>query len=69
VFLPGDHSGLAPPESIPNSEVKRPSADDSVDTHVKVGHRQGFYSLVLMIGTEEKGSIFFTTFVLRVSYF
>jgi hypothetical protein len=41
--FPGDHSGLAPPDSISNSEVKRTSADDSVRfPHVKVGHRQGF---------------------------
>ena len=37
----GDHSEMDPPESIPNSEVKRLSADDSVGLpHVKVGHRQ-----------------------------
>ena len=33
---------MVPPESIPNSEVKRSSADDSVGPpHVKVGHLQG----------------------------
>ena len=32
---------MAPPDPIPNSEVKRSSADDSVGSpHVKVGHRQ-----------------------------
>ncbi len=32
---------MAPPDPIPNSEVKRSSADDSVGLpHVKVGHRQ-----------------------------
>ena len=42
---PGDHSRLAPPDPIPNSAVKRMSADDSVEfLHVKVGHRQGFIS-------------------------
>ncbi len=41
--FPGDHSDLAPPDPISNSEVKRISADDSVRfPHVKVGHRQGF---------------------------
>ena len=43
--FPGDHSGLAPPDSISNSVVKRTSAYDSVVFHhVKVGHRQDFYS-------------------------
>ncbi len=53
----GDHSVLDPPDSIPNSEVKRNSADGSVGfPHVRVGHRQalnlkspfertGFFSL------------------------
>jgi hypothetical protein len=37
----GDNSEMDPPESIPNSEVKRLSADDSVGLpHVKVGHCQ-----------------------------
>ena len=32
---------MAPPDSIPNSEVKRNSADGSVGSpHVRVGHRQ-----------------------------
>ena len=30
-FLPGGNSELEPPDTIPNSEVKRLSADDSVD--------------------------------------
>ena len=39
--LLGDHSGLEPPDPIPNSEVKRISADGSVGfPHVRVGHRQ-----------------------------
>ncbi len=39
--LPGGHSELEPPDPIPNSEVKRLSADDSVGSpHAKVGHRQ-----------------------------
>ncbi len=37
----GDHSELEPPDPIPNSEVKRFSADGSVGSpHVRVGHRQ-----------------------------
>ncbi len=41
--FPGDHSRMEPPDPIPNSAVKRSSADDSVRSpHVKVGHRQGF---------------------------
>ena len=39
----GDHSELEPPDPIPNSEVKRFSADGSVGSpHVRVGHRQAF---------------------------
>ncbi len=42
--FPGDHSGLVPPDSISNSEVKRTCANDSVRLpHVKVGHRQGLF--------------------------
>ncbi len=37
----GDLSAVVPPESMPNSEVKRSSADGSVGSpHVRVGHRQ-----------------------------
>ena len=39
--LPGDHSAVAPPDPIPNSEVKRSRADGSVQPHARVGHRQG----------------------------
>ena len=43
--FPDDNSGLAPPESISNSEVKRSSADGSVGfPHVRVGHRQDFFA-------------------------
>ena len=36
-----EHSELDPPDPIPNSEVKRLSADGSVGfPHVRVGHRQ-----------------------------
>lgn len=41
--LLGDHSVLDPPDSIPNSEVKRNSVDGSVGSpHVRVEHRQAF---------------------------
>jgi hypothetical protein len=37
----GDNSAVVPPDSIPNSEVKRSCADGSVGSpHVRVGHRQ-----------------------------
>ena len=43
--FPDDNSGLAPPESISNSEVKRFSADGSVGfPHVRVGHRQDLFA-------------------------
>ena len=39
--LLGDHSNLDPPDPMPNSVVKRISADGSVGLpHVRVGHRQ-----------------------------
>ena len=38
---PGGDNAVAPPESMPNSEVKRCYADGSVGyPHVRVGHRQ-----------------------------
>ena len=40
-ILLGDHSNLDPPDSMPNSVVKRISADGSVGLpHVRVGHCQ-----------------------------
>lgn len=36
----GGNSASEPPLPIPNRTVKRSSADDSVFSHVKVGHRQ-----------------------------
>lgn len=36
----GGYSALEPPLPIPNRTVKRSCADDSVLSHVKVGHRQ-----------------------------
>ena len=42
--LLGDHSVVDPPDSMPNSEVKRNSADGSVGLpHVRVGHRQALH--------------------------
>ena len=39
--LSDDNSELAPPDTMPNSEVKQFSADGSVGfPHVRVGHRQ-----------------------------
>ncbi len=39
--FPGSHSDTVPPDPIPNSEVKRISADGSVGfPHVRVGHCQ-----------------------------
>ena len=43
--MPGDIGDREPPDPISNSEVKPVSADGSVGvTHVRVGHRQAFYS-------------------------
>ena len=48
--FPGSLSGREPPDPIPNSEVKTPSADDSVRSpHVKVGHCQDL-NLKTLIG-------------------
>ena len=39
--MSGDNSVVDPPNSMPNLEVKRNSADGSVGPpHVRVGHRQ-----------------------------
>ena len=39
--MPGGHSDTVPPDSIPNSEVKRISGDGSVGIpHVRVAHCQ-----------------------------
>ena len=47
--LLGDHSVVDPPDSMPNSEVKRNSADGSVGLpHVRVGHRQALISTLLI---------------------
>ena len=48
--LLGDHSVADPPDPMPNSEVKRSSADGSVGfPHVRVGHRQALISTLLLI--------------------
>ena len=66
--FPGSHSDTVPPDSIPNSEVKRISADGSVGSpHVRVGHCQvplketrltaGFLlSAAEKMGSESEGS-------------
>ena len=42
--LPGGRSAVVPPDPMPNSEVKRRSADGSVGSpHVRVGNRQVLY--------------------------
>ena len=39
--LPGGNSAVVPPDPMPNSEVKRRSADGSVGSpHARVGHCQ-----------------------------
>ena len=40
----GGHSTLVPPLPISNRAVKRSCADDSVDSHAKVGHCQAPYN-------------------------
>ncbi len=46
-ILLGDHSVMDPPDPMPNSEVKRNSADGSVGLpHVRVGHRQALIFLI-----------------------
>ena len=49
---------MDPPDSIPNSEVKRCYADGSVgDSHVRVGHRQVYSYEPLM--RERRGFLIF----------
>jgi hypothetical protein len=48
--FPGDHSGLEPPDPFSNSVVKRTCANDSVRSpHVKVGHRQVFIKVTILL--------------------
>ena len=42
--MPDGHSRVEPPLPIPNRTVKRPCADDSAVTGVKVGHCQATYT-------------------------
>ncbi len=52
---------MVPPDTFPNSEVKRQYADDSVAfAHVKVGHRQH------LIPKPRKGLFYCLIFVLKV---
>ena len=51
----GDHSGLVPLLPISNRTVKRTSADDSMDAHAKVGHRQTPYNRPNPFGLLAKG--------------
>ena len=53
----GDHSGLVPLLPIPNRTVKRTSADDSMDSHAKVGHRQTPYANPLVAITAKGGLV------------
>ena len=55
--LSDDHSELEPPDPIPNSVVKRLSADGSLGfPHVRVGHRQ---ALIPKKARPFKGRAFF----------
>lgn len=58
-ILLGDHSVLDPPDSIPNSEVKRNSVDGSVGSpHVRVEHRQALiYFHFLKVKTKAPTSL------------
>ena len=47
--LLGGHSAADPPESMPNSEVKRCSADGSVGSpHVRVGNCQALIKALVL---------------------
>ena len=63
----GNHSELDPPDPIPNSEVKRFSADGSVGfPHVRVGHCQTFSLKKAPVYT---GAFFFARKTLNVDTF
>ena len=48
-----DNRAVEPPESIPNSEVKRSIADGSVGLpHVRVGHRQALNTKALLLAQQ-----------------
>ena len=62
--MPDDNSELVPPDPIPNSEVKRLSANGSVGSpHVRVGHRQAF----IQKKAPQRGAFFVYAGSLRVS--
>ena len=57
--LPGGNGELVPPDPIPNSEVKRLIADDSVGfPHVKVGHRQALNTKNPRLSSDSRGFFF-----------
>ena len=64
--LPGGNRALEPPDPIPNSEVKRCIADDSVGLpHVKVGHCQAL-NYQPLIEHSVRGFLLFLIFILSV---
>jgi hypothetical protein len=55
---------VAPPESIPNSEVKRNCADGSVGSpHVRVGH---FQAPILLVKSSNKARYYIAGFFTSV---
>ena len=59
--MSGDNSVVDPPNSMPNLEVKRNSADGSVGPpHVRVGHRQtpNFECLTIRSGVSKLSTKF-----------
>ena len=63
--LPGGNGELVPPDPIPNSEVKRLIADDSVGfPHVKVGHCQALNTKNPQVPSGAWGFFFFSSVVL-----
>ena len=67
-FLPDDHSKVVPPLPIPNRTVKRLSADDSVHSHVKVGHRQALQYPKQKAPTNRSGLFAFSDSMLKFFY-
>lgn len=50
IYLPGGHSAVVPPESMPNSAVKRRSADGSVGfPYARVGNCQVIIELYYLL--------------------
>ena len=53
--MSGGNSAVVPPDPMPNSEVKRRSADGSVGiTHVRVGSRQTFKFYIYIPNSVER---------------